>query len=354
MTEAKPRIWVLEGVRAGDTAQAVELAQRVATATGAVVERKPLAFNALHVLPNNLTGGSLAALTADARSLLCPPWPNLVIATGKRTAPVAVWVRQQAGPQTRIVQLGRPRMNLRLFDLVITTPQYGLPAGPNIVQLPLPFAAARPVPPEDVARQAQLWAGLPRPWHIVVVGGGKFPLRLGPAELTRYAALADAMAKAAGGSLMLIDSPRSPEGALALMAQQLAVPHWVFRRGQDNNPYQPALALGDVFCVTSDSVSMVTEMLGTGKPVHVFMLPEAPLSLRWRAESGLAARLARRGMLAPPRNVPGLMRGLVKAGVVGDLQQGSAPSRQADVSSHQQAAVERVSRLLRESSLAHP
>ena len=35
------------------------------------------------------------------------PWPDLVIATGRRTAPIASWIRKQSGGLTRTVQMGR-------------------------------------------------------------------------------------------------------------------------------------------------------------------------------------------------------------------------------------------------------
>ena len=48
--------------------------------------------------PTALLGASLRGLTAAARAGLAPPWPELVIAAGRRTAPVARWLkRRRAG-----------------------------------------------------------------------------------------------------------------------------------------------------------------------------------------------------------------------------------------------------------------
>jgi mitochondrial fission protein ELM1 len=43
--------------------------------------------------------------------------------------------------------------------------------------------------------------------------------------------------------------------------------------GTGDNPYFAFLALGDAIVVTEDSVNMVTEAAGTGKPVYVQKLP---------------------------------------------------------------------------------
>jgi uncharacterized protein len=58
------------------------------------------------------------------------------------------------------------------------------------------------------------------------------------------------------------------------------VPHFVWN-GTGDNPYFALLGLADAIVVTEDSVNMVTEAAGTGKPVYV------------QALQGRSARLAR-------------------------------------------------------------
>jgi uncharacterized protein len=90
--QSRPLIWVLKGLRAGDSAQAMELALQL----GGRVEGKQLTFNHSHALPNWMLGARVSHLTAEARALLRPPWPDLVVATGRRTSPVAQWIKQQS------------------------------------------------------------------------------------------------------------------------------------------------------------------------------------------------------------------------------------------------------------------
>jgi mitochondrial fission protein ELM1 len=54
----------------------------------------------------------------------------------------------------------------------------------------------------------------------------------------------------------------------ALAATIAAVPHFVWD-GTGENPYHAFLSSADAIVVTEDSVNMVTEAAGTGKPVHV-------------------------------------------------------------------------------------
>ena len=334
MAKTIPIIWVLKSFRAGDNAQALALAQRIG---GTVVEKR-LAFNRFAILPNWLTGASLRTLTDEARAVLMAPWPDLVIATGRRTASVALWIKQQSGGKTKIIQIGRPRLPLHLFDLVITTPQYGLPAGPNVVQLPLPFVLVRK--PEATSFHDE-WKHLPRPLIVAVVGGQKFPLRLGETELSKFGIAINRLAKRKNAGVILLSSPRSPKDALSIISQRVTQPKWLPTQG-GANAYGAALVAGDLFCVTSDSVSMVAEMLATQKPVFVFQLPESKLMPHWHADHGFAAMLAQKGIISPPRNTAGMMEQLVGQNIVSDLSSEVETAKYLPMNSHFDEAVRRV------------
>jgi uncharacterized protein len=337
-----PTIWVLKSFRAGDNAQALAIAQRV----GGTVVEKQMTFNKSAMLPNLITGASVRMLTNEARGHLQQPWPDLVIATGRRTASVALWIKEQSSGKTRLVQLGRPRLPLHLFDLVITTPQYGLPPAENVIQLPLPFVPERKVPNQDQAQFLAQWNSLPKPWIVAVVGGQKFPLRLGGPQLSAFGYAVNQLAVRMRAGVIVLASPRSPNDATAKVGEQISQPKWIPLPEQPN-AYGAALALGDAFCVTSDSVSMVAEMLATGKPVHVQELPQSSLMPHWQATRGITATLARRGLLSPPRNVADMMRKLMDDKTLGDLTKATEPSARVSMAPQYDAAMERIRSLLR-------
>ena len=320
MTPSKERvIWVLQGARGGDNAQARELASRL----GWAVLPKPLAFNILHHLPNIILGASIASLHGRSVTQLAAPWPDLVIATGKRTVPVARWIKRRSGGSTKIVQLGRPRAPLSAFDLVVTTPQYGLPAAGNVAETLLPFATPQRVEPAVLARWSAAWSHLPRPWIAVVVGAPRYPLRLGEAETGRLAEAASGLAAATGGSLIVLASPRTPPGLVEKIGAGLKVPAIAHPWNAVENPYQSALTLADRFVVTSDSASMLGETIGTGKPVDIFILPASRVRLGWDARTGLAAWLSQKGILQPPRDLSRLVRAIIARGHARPLGSGT-------------------------------
>ena len=341
LEQSRRVVWVLQGPRAGDNAQAHELASRLE----ADVICKHLAFNNLSLLPNLMLGASVSSLETDSRIGLSPPWPDLVIAIGKRSAPVALWIKQQSRGQTKAVQLGRPRTPLAAFDLVITTPQYGLPPVANVIEIPLPFVASRNVDALELAAWRREWAGLRRPLIGVAIGHAKFPLKMGRSEARLLGQRFNALAELLQGSLLLIASPRSESDVITRIEAEISAPHLAYRRfDPKNNPYAAALADCDHFVATSDSISMISELISTGKPVDVFELPDRKLTLKWRASSGICAWLSRSGILQPPRDVSGMVRALIESGYVNAL--GELPMPRTTLRRNDPAIVERLRRLL--------
>lgn len=248
----QPRVWVLLGQHAGDNAQMTAIAE----ALGWPCElRQP-------------------AADEGSPSPVAQPWPDLVISAGRRTAPLARSLCQRSGGRTRSVVVGRPRAPLGDFDLVLTTPQYGLPLRDNVVDLPAPFIAERPL--DDAALEAwrQRFAELPRPWVALLVGGDSTPYRLDAAVAAELGRQASAAVAARGGSLLVSTSPRTPADAGQALLTAIETPVFSYRFGSgDENPYRALLALADAFVVTGESVSMLTEACMTGRPVAVFPLP---------------------------------------------------------------------------------
>jgi hypothetical protein len=292
----KPIVWVLQGPKTGDNAQARELARRL----GFSAVLKPLTYNALHHLPNVLMGASVAHVRTEHRGEISPPWPKLVICTGKRAVPVALWIKNQSGGRTRIVHLGRPRVPLHKIDLVITTPQYGLPLAQNVIERPVPFAAPGILPESERETWLKRFTNLPRPWTGVLAGGQTYALRFDDKATLR---LSERIKEVRGqGSVLLSTSPRTGVTQARQLASLIPPPSYVHVFGEGENPHQAILALADRFIVTSDSMSMLAEVAETGRPFEVFELPRSPFALSWQARSGLGGWLARKGLISPPRD----------------------------------------------------
>lgn len=260
-------VWALADDRAGNVAQCLGVAE----ALGLPFTVKQIRYTGLAALPNLLRGASLAGVTDETRASLSPPWPALVIAAGRRTAPVARWLKRQCGALT--VQLMDPGAPGRSdFDL-IAVPRHDtrVPDLPNVLRH---TGAAHRVTPARLAAAAAEWAPrlevLPRPRIALIVGGATknraFTADQG-AELGRRAM---AVART-GGGLMVTTSRRTGSEAEAALLAELTGPRHVFRWGDGgDNPYFGYLGFADAVIVTGDSVSMVCEACATSGPVYIY------------------------------------------------------------------------------------
>ncbi|MGS0940669.1 ELM1/GtrOC1 family putative glycosyltransferase [Pseudomonas luteola] len=264
--EALPKVWVLLGQHAGDNAQLVAIAESL----GWPYECKETRFKPAKYVPGALLQGKMAQSAPG----LAAPWPDLVLSSGRRTAPVAHWIQRRSEGRSRLVVVGRPRAPLSSFDLVLTTPQYSLPLRDNVVDLPVPFIQNQIPSDQELAVWKERFAHLPRPWVAMLVGGSSIPYELDKAAGRTLGAQASAAVGAKGGSLLISTSPRTAEPVTQSLLEAIETPHWCYRfeKGSDN-PYRALLALADAFIVTGESVSMLTEAALTGKPVAVFPLP---------------------------------------------------------------------------------
>lgn len=332
MGEGPITVWCLLGKKAGDNTQVRALAEELDWG----YEEKHIAARPWELLSHIRGGVTLAGIDRSRSSVLAVPWPDIVISAGRRNEPVARWIQRQSGGRTRLVHIGRPWAPLSAWDLVVTTPQYFLPEQDNIVHnnLPLHRVAADDLRSAGEQLRAQL-ANLPRPWVAVLVGGdsGRFVLTRSKAQ--RLGTLARDLAAAAGGSLLVTDSPRTPRRAGDALQAQLQVPHFCYRWGSGKvNPYRGLLALADAFVVTGESMSMLGEAADTGRPLYIFDVGDGaarwwllPHSYRYKPLSHrLAMRIAPRRMR---RDVGNIQHALVGYGRAQWLAPGMIPQAAA-------------------------
>jgi hypothetical protein len=112
---------------------------------------------------------------------------------------------------------------------------------------------------------------MPRPWIAVLLGGDSGQFVFTADKGARLGRLCNDLALAAGGSLLLTDSPRTPRAAGDALQAQLSVAHHYHRWGDaGDNPYRGLLALADAFVVTGESMSMLGEAYAMQRPLYIF------------------------------------------------------------------------------------
>jgi mitochondrial fission protein ELM1 len=298
-------VWLLTSYRAGDNAQVLGLAE----ALGWRFEIKKLRFRKTEFITNRLLGSTLAGVIGKGSRTLTPPWPDLVISAGRRNEPVARWIQAQArrgapAQRTRLVHLGRPWADPRHFDLIITTPQYRVPARANVLTIGAPLhRVTRPRLAEAAAKWATKLPALPRPWIAILVGGSSPPYVFDAAMARELARQANDLARRRGASLLVTTSPRTRPEAAAALRDAVARPAFLhdWTPDPEANPFLGLLALADEFVVTGESMSMAAEACSTGKPVHLFDMGWGWSAMRPPGHLGLVASRGIGERLAPKR-----------------------------------------------------
>ncbi len=351
-----PRVWLLGNHKPGHTSQSLGLAE----ALGWKYEVRELPFDALSLVTDRLLDNPLAHPSVERRRALSGPWPDLVLATGWHTAPVARWLRKASDGRTRVVQLGRKGGNVAEdFDVVVTCRHFRLPPHSHRIETVAPI---NKITPEKLATEGDRWrdrlfSADSGPRIVVLVGGSTRQHRIDAKVAETLGRRVAAMARKAGGTVYAVTSRRSGAKVVAALRSALGpqdvVDVWTADRKPEDNPYFGYVAGADALVVTGDSESMIAEACATGKPVYVYEIPEkakGPIacSADWilrkaysrpmkrrkgtvRPQQGLeylCARAIERGYVYAPRDLAGFYRELYEGGYARPFDENRALDRE--------------------------
>jgi mitochondrial fission protein ELM1 len=198
---------------------------------------------------------------------LAAPWPDLVIASGRKSIAASRYIKRMNGSKTFTVQIQDPRISPRYFDLV-AVPLHDPTRGPNVITT---TAAPNRIHANTLTEEKnkdQRFAHLKSPRVAVLVGGKSRAYSF--TEQTMHA-LADQLRDLDAG-LMITTSRRTGSQNESILKNALRTRDDFFWDGQAPNPYFSMLAWADIILVTADSTSMLSEAATTGKPTYVIPL----------------------------------------------------------------------------------
>lgn len=287
-------IWTITDGRAGNRTQALGLAEAIARTRSAEIteHRIDLKTWAVWIPPalswrlTGLAGWPLGGV-AGGRAGLAPPWPDLIVGAGRRSAPIVAALRKRHG--IKAVQLLSPQMPADAFDAVVV-PSHDDLNGSNVLTT---LGALNRMTAGAIRDAAEAWepvfAPLPRPRVAVLIGGPSRSSGFGDADCGRLRQALAALTETHG--LIVTPSRRTP-GDLTRALAGLGPGTWTWD-GSGDNPYPALLGHVDAVMVTEESVNMASEAATSGLPVHVFPVSQ-PAPKIARFQQALAARGASR------------------------------------------------------------
>ncbi len=264
-----PQLWALTGQKAGDNNQVLALAEALQWPFSI----KQMRYRPTELFTNVTLKSTLAGIHKNSSSPLSEPWPDIVISSGRRSEPVAQWIKQQSGNKTRLIHLGRPWAALAKFDLIITTPQYQIPAAPNVLVID---TVLHRITEKRLKEAERDWRPVlsqhAKPYLAVLVGGSSGAYDFDESAARKLADKIDTLASSMAATVLISTSARTPQAASNVLEQSIQSPNYFFRWSteQTDNPYLAFLSVADALVVTGESVSMLTEACVTGKPVYIY------------------------------------------------------------------------------------
>lgn len=269
----KKTVWILLDNRVGSRHQAEGVANYLPLSAFNTI-KKEIEYNKWAALPNFIRQNTLLGLTARTKASLTAPYPDLILSSSRRTAPVARWIKKQ-NQATKLIQLMHiGKTGIKDFSLIFV-PEHDKQksTAPNMRYI---LGCPHFITPEKLDNAKKQWedtfSNLPRPLTALIIGGAikKHPFTLENAE--KLASAVKNIKNQEGGSLLITTSRRT--GAAAeqeIMSILNEIPHFSYLWGNSgDNPYTGFLACADNIIVTGDSVSMCCEAAAAGKPLKIF------------------------------------------------------------------------------------
>ncbi|XP_062082529.1 mitochondrial fission protein ELM1 [Humulus lupulus] len=243
--------------------------------------------------------------------------PLLVVASGRDTIAIASSIKRLASENVFVIQIQHPRTQLNRFDLVITpqhdyyplTPQgqeqvprflrkWITPQEPPGKHVVLTVGALHQIDSTALRSAASTWhdefAPLPKPLLVVYVGGPTGCCRFG-ADLAKQLTSSLLSVLVSCGTIKICFADRTPEKVSNIILKELGDnPKVYIWHGEEPNPHMGNVAWADAFVVTADSVSLISEVCSTGKPVYVM----GAENCRWKL-SDFHKSLMNRGVVRP-------------------------------------------------------
>ena len=200
--------------------------------------------------------------------VLRPPWPDLLITSGRKAIAASRYIKKRSGGKTITVHIQDPRISSKYFDLV-AVPAHDPMRGDNV----LVTEASPNKITDDLLAQAKNqfheFEQLKSPRVVVLMGGNSQAYTI----TTEIVESLIQDLKPLDASYMVTCSRRTDPDIKKILQQNFDTDQHYFWDEQGENPYLALLAWADFILVTADSASMISESCTTGKPVYMIDLP---------------------------------------------------------------------------------
>jgi mitochondrial fission protein ELM1 len=267
------KILILADERIGTYSQAVALAKE----SGLDYEIIFLEYNFLKSIPNLFFSQSLIRLKKSSiiRLKSLNYTPKYIISAGRKSAPIAIFLKKKYKFLPKIIQIMRPEINLNKFDFVIV-PEHDEPKPPYPKNLILSIGALTKIAKKDEEKNYQEFANqfqnLPKPIIALLLGGSTKKTKFSLKSVEKLINQILVIQKNMNATLIVVNSRRTSieiNNFIKKINQKNLI-FFDYNEVKNNNPFSLILNFANFFVISGDSVSMISECCSLGKPVFIF------------------------------------------------------------------------------------
>jgi len=269
----KKEIWILADDRPGTVSQSVGLAEEI----GLDYKIINVTYNFFARIPNCFFSNSLVRLSAESKKKFqnLDYLPSLVISAGRRSAPIALFLKNKSENKTQIIQIMNPDLDFSKFDFVIL-PKHDQTDEAKFSNVITTIGSLTKVRENVVEAEQKKFAAqfneIKKIKIALLLGGSSNKTKFTKDSAVKLAKISATIAKNMNATLLILNSRRTSDELTNAVKLNLDCDFKLFnwKEVRDQNPYMAILGYADFFIITGDSVSMISECCSTGKPVYIF------------------------------------------------------------------------------------
>ncbi|WP_316354657.1 mitochondrial fission ELM1 family protein [Candidatus Trichorickettsia mobilis] len=274
------KILVLTDYRLGNSNQALALAKEL----GVLYTTMHVDYSCFAKLPNFLLRFyPLHIKHACLQSIEINNLPNIIISSGRRTATLALYLKQKSVKKLQIVQIMKPDSDFNEFAAVIL-PQHDsfthTQASSNVIRI---IGALNNIhrsikDQANIENISKIYPGILN-CIAVIIGGNSKNYIFTIAEAKLLVSILKNIVIHHTSQLFITFSRRTPQVVKQLIRQHFSSPHIIYDPLDSGpNPYLALLASANYIISTADSISMCSEAASTAKPLYIFLPDSFKLS----------------------------------------------------------------------------
>lgn len=271
--QIKDEIWVLSDKRPGTVSQGIGLAKEM-NFDYKIIE---IEYSFFAKLPNYILSSSPLRLSKKTKQEFkkFSYLPKIIISSGRRCAPIALYLKKISQNLSKIIQIMNPNLNFNKLDFVILPKHDGFKQE-NYKNLLTTNGALTKINQEDILFEKEkfkdLFEGVDKKIISLMLGGSSNKTKFEKNSAKNLAQNLSKITNNMNAKLVILSSRRSSKEIKDSLKKNLNCDFKFFdwEDLKDQNPYLAVIGYSDFFVITGDSVSMISECCQMKKGVYIF------------------------------------------------------------------------------------